>query len=78
LLKAYSDPDAVANYADGPRRFVPGLSDLHRMTGLLLAERVPENARVLVLGAGGGLELKRWRKLTRDGRLSASTRRRRC
>jgi tRNA (cmo5U34)-methyltransferase len=58
LLKAYSDPDAVANYADGARRFVPGLSDLHRMTGLLLAERVPENARVLVLGAGGGLELK--------------------
>lgn len=25
---------------------------------MLLAERVPENARVLVLGAGGGLELK--------------------
>lgn len=58
LLKAYSDPDAVANYAEGPRRFVPGLSDLHRMVGILLAERVPEHARVLVLGAGGGLELK--------------------
>jgi tRNA (cmo5U34)-methyltransferase len=28
------------------------------MTTLLLAERVPEDARVLVLGAGGGLELK--------------------
>jgi tRNA (cmo5U34)-methyltransferase len=28
------------------------------MTSLLLAERVPTNGRVLVLGAGGGLELK--------------------
>jgi len=31
---------------------------MQRMTTLLLAERVPEDARVLVLGAGGGLELK--------------------
>nr|WP_241696183.1 class I SAM-dependent methyltransferase [Solimonas terrae] len=28
------------------------------MTGVLLAERAPANARILVLGAGGGLELK--------------------
>jgi tRNA (cmo5U34)-methyltransferase len=28
------------------------------MTTLLIAERVTEEARVLVLGAGGGLELK--------------------
>ncbi|WP_227978437.1 class I SAM-dependent methyltransferase [Deinococcus terrestris] len=28
------------------------------MTGLLLAERVPDEGHVLVLGAGGGLELK--------------------
>jgi len=28
------------------------------MAGLLLAERVPEDGRILVLGAGGGLELK--------------------
>jgi tRNA (cmo5U34)-methyltransferase len=31
---------------------------MQRMTTLLLAERAPEDARVLVLGAGGGLELK--------------------
>ena len=58
FLKAYSDPDAVAHYADGLRRFVPGLEALHRMTGILLAERVPQDALVLDLGAGGGLELK--------------------
>ncbi|WP_306028327.1 class I SAM-dependent methyltransferase [Stappia sp. MMSF_3263] len=58
FLKSFQDPQAVADYVDGPRRYVPGLADLHRMTGLLLAERAPEDARVLVLGAGGGLELK--------------------
>src|SRR3546814_7885165 len=51
-------PEAVARYTGGPKRFVPGLDGLHRMTGLLLAEPVPENAYILVLGAGGGSELK--------------------
>lgn len=58
FLRSFADPQAVARYADGPRRYVPGLADLHRMTGILLAERTPPDARVLVLGAGGGLELK--------------------
>lgn len=58
FLKHFSDPEAVARYAEGPRRFVPGLDALHRMAGLLLAENAPETASVLVLGAGGGSELK--------------------
>ena len=58
FLSAFSDPQAVARYTDGPPRFVPGFADLHRMTGILLAERAPHDARVLVLGAGGGLELQ--------------------
>jgi tRNA (cmo5U34)-methyltransferase len=58
FIAAFSDPQAVARYAEGPPRFVPGFSDLHRMTGILLAERAPSDANVLVLGAGGGLELK--------------------
>jgi tRNA (cmo5U34)-methyltransferase len=45
-------------YAEGPPRQVPGFEGLHRMTAMLLAERVPAEGRVLVLGAGGGLELK--------------------
>jgi tRNA (cmo5U34)-methyltransferase len=57
FLKGFSDPQTVANYAEGPRRFVPGVEALHSMTTLLLAERVPSDARILVLGAGGGLEL---------------------
>lgn len=58
FLDHFNDAEAVARYADGPRRFVPGMDALHRMTGLLLAERVPDDARILVLGAGGGLELR--------------------
>lgn len=64
----FSDPEAVARYAEGPPRFVPGYADMHRMTRILLAERAAPDAQVLVLGAGGGLELKalaeaepRWR-----------------
>lgn len=58
FIAAFSDPEAVARYAEGPCRFVPGLEALHRMTAILLAENDPCDARVLVLGAGGGLELK--------------------
>ncbi|MCD7059951.1 class I SAM-dependent methyltransferase [Pelagibacterium xiamenense] len=45
-------------YAEGPPRQVPGFEGLHRMTAMLLGERVPDNGRVMVLGAGGGLELR--------------------
>lgn len=58
LRQHFSDPQAVARYAEGPPRYVPGFDSLHRMTSVLLAERAPERARVLVLGAGGGLELE--------------------
>lgn len=57
-LSPFSDAQHVARYAEGPPRMVPGFADMHRMASLLLAERVPENGSILVLGAGGGLELK--------------------
>ncbi|MGV8997072.1 MAG: class I SAM-dependent methyltransferase [Parvibaculaceae bacterium] len=59
FVKSFSDRAAIANYHDGPPRFVPGVEALHMMTSVLLAESAPDNARVLVLGAGGGMELKR-------------------
>ncbi len=37
---------------------MPGLHALQQMALLLLAEHVPSDGHVLVLGAGGGLELK--------------------
>jgi len=41
LMAPFSDPQAVARYAEGPPRFVPGFTDLHRMTTILLGERAP-------------------------------------
>ncbi len=57
-MSSFSDPETVARYAEGPVRQVPGFHGLQRMAGLLIAERVRDDAHVLVVGAGGGLELK--------------------
>lgn len=57
-MTGFSDPHAVARYAENPPRMVPGYADMQRMAMLLLAECAPSDAQVLVVGAGGGLELK--------------------
>ena len=57
-MTGFDDPAAVARYAENPPRLVPGFSDLQRMTHLLLAETAPADGRILVVGAGGGLELR--------------------
>lgn len=49
---------SINSYTEGPPRQVPGFASLHRMASMLLAERTPLNGRILILGAGGGLELK--------------------
>lgn len=54
----FTDRLAVSDYADKARRLVPGWADLQKMAALLVAERAPEAAHVLVVGAGGGVELK--------------------
>ncbi len=53
----FTDPERVSRYAEGPGRAIPGFATLHRMVVQLLAERVGSRARLLVLGAGGGMEL---------------------
>ncbi len=57
-MNPFTDANSVATYADRPPRVVPGYDAMQRMTAILLAEHVPDDGRVLVLGAGGGLELK--------------------
>ena len=57
-MQPFNDPDLVSHYAEATPRRVPGFADLHRMALLLLSEHVSEAAHILVLGAGGGLELK--------------------
>lgn len=58
FTKHFADPEFTKSYGHRLRQFLPGCDALHIMTNVLLAERAPQNARVLVLGAGGGLELK--------------------
>src|SRR5690606_34839691 len=53
-----SAPARAARYAAGPVRQAPRSHAPQTTAGLLLAERIRADARVLVLGAGGGLELK--------------------
>lgn len=55
---AFNSSDVVAKYAEGPKRNVPGYSGILPMTRILLGERVPPQGRVLVVGAGGGLEME--------------------
>jgi len=55
----FDDPDFARHYVeDGPARFVPGYDVMHRMAAQLIAERAGDDAAVLVLGAGGGLEIR--------------------
>jgi len=62
FLAAFENRDHVARYAEGPPRFTPGFRDLHKMVSVLLAERTPDKAHLLVHGAGGGLELSAFAK----------------
>lgn len=69
LTQTFNDPSAVGGYAERPKRQVPGFADLQRMAMLLLAEHAPDTADILVLGAGGGLEMKVFAEAQRDWRL---------
>ena len=66
---AFADSGHVARYLEhGPPAFTPGHAGLLQMIGVLLAETMPEDGTMLVVGAGGGLETRyladvepRWR-----------------
>lgn len=45
------------NYEQGPRWFIPGYDASHAMAAVLLRDRIGEHGRILVIGAGGGVEL---------------------
>lgn len=46
------------SYAErGPRWFIPGYDASHAMAAVLLKDRIGDNGRILVVGAGGGIEL---------------------
>lgn len=68
-MTPFSDPTFVSSYAENAARMVPGLRDLPKLASVLLAERAPTDARILVLGAGGGLELKAFAEIQPGWRL---------
>jgi tRNA (cmo5U34)-methyltransferase len=64
----FDDPELVKRRAQSLEQFVPGYRVMQRMAAQLLAEQAGRDAEILVLGAGGGLELEtfaglepRWR-----------------
>lgn len=65
----FSDRTALATYAQNARRTVPGFDQMHVMASILLAERAPPGGRILVLGAGGGIELRLLAEARLDWRL---------
>ena len=67
---SFMNPVSVASYVDETPGKVPGLADLHRMTTLLLAEQASGAARILVVGAGGGLELRAMARSQPDWRFT--------
>ena len=61
-MSTFQDAASVSRYQQTAQAKVPGMAALHRMTHVLLAESVPADGEVLVLGAGGGLELSAFAK----------------
>jgi len=51
------NPTVTQNYEQGPRWFVPGYDVSHAMAAVLLRDRIGEQGHILVVGAGGGVEL---------------------
>lgn len=59
LAANFVDPERVRQYVEiGPPAFAPGHAGMLQMIGVLLGETMPEDGEVLVVGAGGGLEIR--------------------
>ena len=54
----FSDPTLITSYIERTRRAVPGLDVMHRIVDQILSETIPDRGRVLVVGAGGGMEIR--------------------
>lgn len=58
MEKHYFDQEKALSYQERARQTVPGYDSLHKMVSLLLSEKISKEGRILVVGAGGGLEIK--------------------
>ncbi|WP_292036090.1 MULTISPECIES: class I SAM-dependent methyltransferase [unclassified Brevundimonas] len=69
MAELFKDPEHVRTYAERPKKIVPGFDGLHRIMAQLIGEASPETT--LVVGGGGGLELKTLIDALPDGRFCA-------
>jgi len=68
----FADPDNARSYAaSGPRPFLPGIDAMHTMAVQLLEETMSTSGHVLVLGAGGGHELRAFSRARPDWQFTA-------
>jgi tRNA (cmo5U34)-methyltransferase len=59
------------NYEQRPRWFIPGYDASHAMAAVLLRDRIGDRGRILVVGAGGGVELAVFAQECRDWTFTA-------
>ena len=59
------------NYEQRPRWFIPGYDASHAMAAVLLRDRIGDRGRILVVGAGGGVELAVFARECRDWTFTA-------
>ena len=58
ILERFNRPEFIKDYAKGVRAYSSGYDLMHRLVIQLLSEKLPYEGHVVVLGAGGGQELK--------------------
>lgn len=59
MQQMFSDPARVQAYLDnGPPAFAPGHAGMLQMVSVLLEERLAARSQLLVVGAGGGIEVR--------------------
>ena len=56
-LGRFEHPERAALYDDRVRKIIPGYDILHQLTDVILSAELPEEASLLIIGAGTGQEL---------------------
>lgn len=75
----FVEPSKVKAYLEkGPPAFTPGHAGMLQMAGVLLEERIGAHGTILVVGAGGGLELLSLAGVQPSWRFVGTIPRRRC
>jgi tRNA (cmo5U34)-methyltransferase len=64
-------PEHVARYLEGPPVFIPGYHASHAMAAAVLAQRLGADPHLLIVGAGGGVEVERFSEHLPGSRFTA-------